>query len=145
MEYIADSDHDVCVLRFHQGEDFLPTLKETLEKLGITSGVVVTGIGMLLDFELGYFDGESYSNRTFAPPHELCTMQGTIAIKEGTDEILPHIHATLAGPDHGVVGGHLHRAKVGVLCELVVLRLNEKTMKRKHDPETDLWTLSLVK
>ena len=119
MEHVTERDSEICTLRFSQGEDFYPTLKYALNDLDFASGIVVTGIGMLSDFELGYFDGEVYHNDFFSKPHELTSMQGTIAIKEGHGELLPHIHATLAGADHKVIGGHLHRAKVGVLCELV--------------------------
>jgi len=143
MDHVIEKNSEICTLRFSQGEDFFETLKDALNDLDFASGIVVTGIGMLTDFELGYFDGEVYHNDFFSKPHELTTMQGTIAIKEGHGELLPHIHATLAGADHKVIGGHLHRAKVGVLCELVLLKFNKKLMMRKQDPDSDLWVLSL--
>ena len=145
MDFICEPSGatDTFVLRFHPNEDFLETLRTFLVEKDIKAALVVCGIGMLVDFELGYFDGKTYQNDVFSEPHELCTMQGTIALKEGSDEIMPHIHATLAGKDHTVVGGHLHKAKVGVLCEMVIQRLNENVMVRRLNKETELWELSL--
>ena len=46
-------DDGTVVIRLHEGEDFFPTLLTALDQVGLGSGVILTGVGMLKDFELG--------------------------------------------------------------------------------------------
>lgn len=86
--------------------------------------MVLGGIGMLKDFELGYFDGEEYHKQTFDAPHELVSLQGTIVQKGPEGNPLAHLHAALAGPGFSTVSGHLFQGQVGVTLELNLLPLD---------------------
>ncbi len=99
---------------------------------------------MLTDFEVGWFDKgtRSYRSTTFGTPHEVLSLNGSVAVVEGEDDVMPHVHASLAGPDHSVVGGHLYKATVAVLNEVAVLRV-EAPMRRRLNPETGLKELDL--
>ena len=110
-------DGGTVVVRLHEGEDFFPTLLQALERVGLRHGVILTGVGMLKDFELGWFDHatKGYAKRTFQQPHELVAMSGTIAVSaDDPDTVMPHVHAALAGPDLymacGISGSIQHRA-----------------------------------
>lgn len=140
-------DGDVVVVRLHDGEDFHPTLLAALDRVGLRHGVVLTGLGMLRDFELGWFDAPSrqYMKRTFTTPHELVSLNGTVAVTDDAEaRTMPHLHAALAGHAHAVVGGHLFRATTAVLNEVAVLRL-EAPLRRRLNPATGLMELALPK
>lgn len=142
----VSSHGDVVIIRLHEGEDFHPTLLEALRQARVDNGVILTGVGMHKDFELGWFDHAtmSYQKRTFDTPHELVALSGTVALAdtgEGT-ATMPHVHAALAGPDLSVVGGHLWKATVTVLNEISVLR-TESAHRRLLNPDTGLMELEL--
>jgi predicted DNA-binding protein with PD1-like motif len=107
-------------------------------------GIIVTGVGMLRDFEVGWFDKETkaYRSTVFETPHELLSLNGSVAVAEGEGNVMPHVHASLAGPDHGVVGGHLYKATTAVLNEVAILRVGAQ-MRRRLNPETGLMELDL--
>jgi predicted DNA-binding protein with PD1-like motif len=136
----------VVVIRLHEGEDFLPTLLDALSRVDLRSGVILTGLGMLKDFELGWFDHATrgYRKRTFAQPHELVALSGTVAEADvdGERRVVPHVHAALAGPDLSLVGGHLWKATVTVLNEISIKRTGT-AMVRRHNPATGLMELDL--
>jgi len=117
---------------------------------GTGNWLVLGGIGMLRDFELGYFDGKEYHKRTFAEPHELVSLQGTVVAdgpgtpgiptsetnETGTSEggnPIAHLHAVLAGPDLAPVAGHLFGGVVGVTLEVNLLPL-AGSVSRRFEP-----------
>jgi len=106
------------MLRFDDGMDLFDSLSAFARREGITAAVVVFGIGMLRTATIGYWDGEQYRPSELAVPHEVVGLHGSIAQVDGAPSI--HLHAALAGPDHRLVGGHLLRATVGVVQEIVV-------------------------
>jgi predicted DNA-binding protein with PD1-like motif len=133
------------VIRLHEGEDFFPALRQALEAVDLRHGVILTGVGMLKDFELGWFDHGTmgYRKKEFSIPHELVAMSGTIALAEGMEpSVMPHVHVALAGPDLSLVGGHLWKATVTVLNEISIKRV-DKDMVRRHNPATGLMELDL--
>jgi predicted DNA-binding protein with PD1-like motif len=139
-------DDGLVVIRLHEGEDLFPTLLEALARVDLRSGVILTGLGMLKDFELGWFDHSTmgYQKRTFTTPHELVALSGTVAEAdiEGERRVVPHVHAALAGPDLSMVGGHLWKATVTVLNEISILR-SGLPLLRRHNPATGLMELDL--
>jgi len=143
MEVVEDDG--IVVIRLHEGEDFFPTLLRALERVDLRYGVILTGVGMLKDFELGWFDhaNKGYVKREFPVPHELVAMGGTIAVSDDDEaKVMPHVHVALAGPELALVGGHLWKATVTVLNEISIQRVG-KDMVRRHNPATGLMELSL--
>src|SRR5207245_10811002 len=92
------------VVKLSDGEDFVPSLEATAEKHRIESGSVVWGIGMLQDFEIGYFGPKGYEKTAFAERHELLAFHRSIAMR--ADPTLP-LNVALGRRDHDVTGGHL--------------------------------------
>ena len=117
-------------IRFDNHENFFEALKDTLKNTGIRSGVVINGIGMLRDFELGWFNIQAmrYEKHSFSVPHELLSLQGNIALKD--NETFVHLHASLAGPSHECVGGHLFNATVCNTAELFIQKAETLSLKR---------------
>jgi len=138
-------DDGIVVIRLHEGEDLFPTLAQALARVDLRYGVILTGLGMLKDFELGWFDHatKGYMKKEFATPHELVAMSGTIATSDDEEaNVMPHVHVAMAGPDLTLVGGHLWKATVTVLNEISIRRV-DKEMVRRHNPATGLMELTL--
>ena len=134
MEFKTESN--VVVVKLCDGEDFFESMEKIVKKCNIESGIVLCGIGQLKNFELGYFDGKKYVRKTFEKPMELVSMQGSIA---GTF----HIHCALADEKQRIYGGHLFKGVVGVVNEIVILKLNKIKLKREKDKKTGLKPLKI--
>lgn len=131
---------EIVLAKLEDGEDLFPSLLALAEETGIASGMVLWGIGMLRDVELGYFNGKSYERATYAEPRELLALHGSIA--QDAENPL-HLHVGLAGRDHVAVGGHLFRARVAVLNEVAVRRLSAIRLGRALNPASGLRELVL--
>lgn len=106
------------MLRLEDGDDLFETLGRFAEEEGIGAATIVFGIGMFRRATIGYWDGTQYRTQELSVPHEVVGLHGTIARADDRPSL--HLHAALAGPDHRLVGGHLVRATVGVLEEVLV-------------------------
>jgi len=116
------------MLRLDDGQDLFETLSAFATAQGIRAGAVVFGIGMFRRATFGYWDGTQYRPHELTVPHEVVSLHGTIARAEGAPSL--HLHGAVAGPDHRVVGGHLLRATVGMLQELLVESFPSRTFGR---------------
>ena len=147
LEHFEDRGRGVLAVRLHDGDDFVPSLLEAFDKVGLRSGAIVSGLGMLRDFEIGWLDTRThvYRKGTFTLPHELLSLSGSVAVTDDAEaRVMPHMHASLAGPDHSVVGGHLFKATTNVLNEVFVLRL-DAPLRRRLNPATGIMELALPK
>ena len=127
---------NIVIVKLSNGENFFESMKKVVKSCEIESGIILSGIGQLKNFELGYFDGKKYVKKIFEKPMELVSMQGSIAENF-------HIHCTLADESQNVYGGHLFKGVVSVVNEIVILRLNKIKLKRKLDKKTGLKTLRI--
>ncbi len=131
---------ELVLAKLDDGEDLFPSILGIAERHGITSGMVLWGIGMLRDVELGYFNGATYERATYDEPQELLALHGSIA---ADPEVPLHLHVALAGRDHGVVGGHLFRARVAVLNEIAIRSFRTIRLGRALNPRSGLRELAL--
>ncbi|UCG68177.1 MAG: DNA-binding protein [Thermoplasmata archaeon] len=138
MQSARENEH--IVAKFEDKEDFFEALDSVINKHDIKSAVILSGIGMLRDIEIGYYNGKEYISKKFIDPMELLSMHGSIAYSE---ENRIHVHVGLANSEHKVFGGHLMGAKVCVLNEIVLLKLEEMTLARKLDPKSGLSELEI--
>lgn len=129
------------LIRLEHGEDILESIKQTIKEERSTM-VIVSGLGMISDFELGYFDQGSYLKRSYSEPHELLALQGTIST-EGEPRI--HIHATVADKEHRASGGHLIRGKAWMSNEICLVRLERLVSVRSMDPVKKVGILHIKK
>lgn len=135
----AEEDN-IVIIKLDDGEDLLKMLGIVIEKHKISSAVILSGIGMLSDLEIGYYNGEKYINESFIDPMELLSMNGSIT--EGEENRI-HLHVSLANNEHEVMGGHLMKAKVCVLNEIVLLKLNDIKLTRKLNEKSGLMELAI--
>ena len=138
MQSAEEKDH--IVIKLDHGEDVFNALGNVMEKHDIDSGLILSGIGMLCDFEIGYYNGKNYIIKRFVDPMELLSMHGSIARGKGNRI---HIHVSLANSEHKVFGGHFISAKVCVLNEIVILRMNDMDLTRKLNPKSGLMELEV--
>jgi predicted DNA-binding protein with PD1-like motif len=116
-----------AVIRFDIGEQFPEILAEWCEKERIESAVIVAGIGMLENIEIGRYDGKEYSKVMVEPSSEILSLQGNVSMKEGKPFV--HLHVSLADEDMSVKGGHLFNGTVSMTIELVMLELDSKFVR----------------
>lgn len=134
------ADANLIVAKLEDGEDLLGSLEKVVREHHIDSGTVLWGIGMVRDFEVGYYDGKAYHRTTFGPPHELIALHGSIA-RRG-DPVF-HLHVAGADKSHGVVGGHLFKATVSVLNEICIARFDRLRLTRELSPRSGLRELGV--
>ena len=130
----------MVVAKLSKGENLFVGLKEIIGKHDIVSGLVISGIGMLRNVELGYYSGEEHESKRFERPRELIALHGSITT--GRETVI-HLHCALSDEKYEVVGGHLIDAEVAVVAELVIAKLSKIELGRELNPETGLKELSV--
>jgi uncharacterized protein len=117
------------------GEDLFPSLQAAAREHAIDSGAVLWGIGMLQDFEIGFFGPKGYEKTVFPDRHELLGLHGSISMR--ADPTL-HLHVTVGRRDHVAIGGHLFRAKAAVVNEIHLVRFDAIRLGRRLNQTTGL-------
>lgn len=126
----SKKDKSLILVRLKQDEDLFDSLKIVCKKYKVKFASVVSGIGMLKDFEIATYDGKDYVRAKKSEPHELCSLQGNI-VKDGGDYIF-HFHAVLFDHKWNPLGGHLFSAKANITNEIVLMTSN---INAKRKPE----------
>ena len=122
-------------MKLSDGEDLFPSLEAAARAHRIEDGTVLWGIGMLQDFEIGFFGPKGYHKTVFSDRRELLGLHGSISLR-GDPKI--HLHVTVAGLDHAAIGGHLFRAKVAVVNEIQVMGFDEIRLNRRFNEKNGL-------
>jgi predicted DNA-binding protein with PD1-like motif len=136
--YSALTGSNIAV-RLHAGEDVHAGLVAACTQYGITAAFVVSGIGMLADPLLGWYEVEAlrYHEQRFPGRHELLSLAGNISLKDGAP--FGHLHAVLGHTNYSCFGGHLFSATVGLTLEVLLITLSpEVTMRRELEAEFGL-------
>ena len=115
-------------------------LNKAIRDFDIRSGFILMGVGMLRDVEIGFFTGSGYEKAHLDGPHELVALHGSIST-EG--ETVIHLHCGLANDRHQIVGGHLFKATVCVLNEIIIRKVDVK-LGRVLNHDTGLKELTIL-
>jgi predicted DNA-binding protein with PD1-like motif len=127
---------DLIFIRLFPDENIYEKLEEICIKYQVDTAVVISGIGQLKDFKLGYFKEKgNYTPEYFETPHELLSLEGNVCRQNG--EYKFHLHAVLGNEKKEVVGGHLIEGLVEVTNEIVLLKTGFK-FERKIEDSTGL-------
>lgn len=127
-------------VRLHPGDELLTSLIAVTRELGAHHLGVVSGLGMLRDVELAYFVGNGqYQTTPFPDPMELVNVAGNIVAQD--DQVYPHLHVSLAGPDKILKGGHLMRGTAWVTNEILLTRI-PIAVRKSLEPESGLMGIS---
>jgi len=120
---------DLLFVRMDDGEDFYENLLKVLKEYKIESGIILSGIGMLRNFEIGWFNGEVYEKEFVRFPCELLALNGNISIKNS--EFFPHIHAVFSDPNKKAFGGHLFSGIVNNTVEMFIKKIEQFKLIRE--------------
>ena len=116
------------VVRLQDGEN----LVAALQGLRSDSALILSGIGMVRDVELGYWNGSEYEIHAYPRPAELLSLQGNLATDDAGQRIA-HAHLSLSRQDGSVRGGHLVAATVHNTLEMGLLPLAGIAMDRSPE------------
>ena len=110
---------NTIVARIDRGEEILAAVREIAgaEHIQLAS---VSALGATNDFTMGVYnvDEKQYHANDFKGNFEIVSLTGTINTMDG--EFYTHLHMS-AGDEKGqVFGGHLNRAVVSAVCEMVI-------------------------
>ncbi len=136
---ISDIEKNYIVVKIEKGEDVGESITQVLEDYGIYSGLIVYGIGMIRDLEVGYWNGKEYERAKLDMPGEVVSFHGSIS----SNEPRLHIHTSVALSDHNVKGGHFFSGVADPLMELHILRLEEIVLKRELNQNSGLRELKI--
>jgi len=132
----SKEESSLVFIRLFPGEDIYQELKKACQKHKVQTAVVLSGLGQLKRFELGYFKEKgNYVPEEFEKPHELLSLTGNVSKQRGGYNF--HLHAVLGNEEKKVVGGHLFKGEVEVTNEIVLLKTNVK-IERKLEESTGL-------
>lgn len=129
----SSSKGNLIGLRLEDGEDLQEKLKEVARINKLKAAIVLSGIGMLREAELGYFRGpkEGYLRHYYSGPCELVSLSGNISLQE--DDYNLHLHAVLITSQGEAVGGHLFKGKVNITNEIFLLKIDIPIYRRLED------------
>lgn len=133
-------DGDLVLAKLEDESDLLEGILEVCRAHGVESGAVVWAIGMVRDFELGYFNGREYERHRFEEPHEVVSLHGSVS---RTADPPIHVHLGAAARDNALVGGHLFSARVSTLAEVCIRSLEDVRLGRALNPASGLRELTV--
>lgn len=116
------------VVRLQDGED----LVETLRELRSDAALILAGVGMVRDVQLGYWNGKEYEIHSYTEPMELVSTQGNLAV-DGSGQRIVHAHVALAAQDGSMCGGHLVQATAHNTVEIGLLPLVDIFLERRAE------------
>ncbi|MDH7483161.1 MAG: DNA-binding protein [Spirochaetales bacterium] len=140
MKIYREASSLVIVMR--HDERFSDCMRGIAALPDFSSGVVVTGLGMVRNAELGYgyYDGSSvrYDRHLVPEPAELVGLSGLVL---ASSEYPFHVLAVLGGLEGRSWAGHLFDAEVHTFVELVLQPLSLQLGRKTVDglPELGVW------
>lgn len=131
---------NLIAFRFEDGKDVIESLKRVAREHRVQSGMILSGIGMIRDFEISFYSREkgSYVTDQFNEPVELLSLSGNISLRN--NETFFHLHVALAKQDKSAIGGHLKKATVHNTLEGIIVKFSE--IKLTRDPETRILSIT---
>src|SRR5438128_715995 len=72
---------NTVLLKLSDGEDLVSSVEAAATEHDVVSGSVLWGIGMVQDFEIGFFGPKGYEKAAFRDRHELLALHGSIAMR----------------------------------------------------------------
>lgn len=127
---------NTIVARIDRGEEILTALQEIAEAEDIRLASI-SALGATNDFTVGVYnvDEKQYHANDFKGNFEIVSLTGTVSTMDG--RFYAHLHMS-AGDEKGqVFGGHLNRAVVSAVCEMVITII-DGTVDRSFSPEIGL-------
>ena len=119
----------IVVIRMFPGEDVIQGLKDAIIEYGFKSGVILSMIGTLNEFNLHYFLGRSEGMTQVSRNGHYELTSGDGNFHKNGEEIEVHLHVNLTSLNE-VLGGHLLLdSKVDATVQAVLAELKEVDIK----------------
>jgi uncharacterized protein len=131
----------LILIRLFPGEGIFASLQNVCRKYNVQTGVVISAIGQIKDFTLGFLDGTEYRKKDFVQTFELLSISGTISRLDDGDYFL-HLHTVVGDKNYSAFGGHLFKGTVEGTNEIAILN-TPILSKRQKDQATGLLGLHL--
>ena len=127
-------NHHFIVLK--KGQEIFEEIIAFCKKNEINSAYF-SMIGATSEAEIGFYDLENkqYHFKKFNEDLEICTATGNVSLFE--DSLMIHAHGTFSDKEMASIGGHIKSAKTAGTCEIFLVPLNRKLV-RKPDENTGL-------
>lgn len=132
-------DGNDFILKLEKSEGIKENILALCQKNDIKAGSILWAVGMIQDLEIGYFNGKEYEKEKYEGPLEVVSFHGSIA----ENEPHLHIHTSVAGKSHNVVGGHLFEGLANPLLEVHIRKIENATMKRVYSESSTLMELDV--
>ncbi|GEM_PF-332733 len=125
-------EKDLIMVKFSEGH-IITNLSSLMDDNCFDSALVISGIGMLKNTTIGYFNGKNYVKEHIKDPVELVSLQGNIARLQESNEVVCHLHAAVADQNHQLKGGHLMDGEATVVNEIALKKLDGIKIRRKKN------------
>jgi predicted DNA-binding protein with PD1-like motif len=121
--------NNIIILRLFTDENLHDKIKEVCRIYRVKTAIILSGIGQLKSFKLGYYNKEiNYVSEKFEKPYELLSLTGNICHYKGNYEA--HMHSVLGSEKKDTVGGHLLEGIVETTNEIVLLKTDIDIIRR---------------
>lgn len=132
MDYQATNDY--VFVRVDPGETLVESLKRVAADLSIEVAAITSGVGMLKEVRLGFFDvvKDDYDEKVLEGIYDLSSIQGNVTRRDGLP--VPHVHAIFNDPAHNTYSGHVIEATCHITMELFLRRLDVLALSRVSVP-----------
>jgi len=129
------------VLSLSRGERIIETLTRFCGEKTIHAGYF-SGLGSCRGAALGFFDWSTkkYRFKKFSGDFEIAALQGNVSLRQRSPFV--HAHVVLGDKNFRCVAGHLREAEVLAACEIVLVPLRTKLL-RKRNATSNTYPLSL--
>ncbi|GAB1821040.1 PPC domain-containing DNA-binding protein [Herbidospora sp. RD11066] len=136
MEWIRESS-DIFI-RIDPGELMIQSLARAAREMHVTTGVLLSGVGMFEQVTLGYFNAtdDEYIQTKYEGIYDVSSIAGNISQRR--ELIVPHIHAIFNDASHSTLSGHVIEATCHVTMEIFMStsRLDIERVKLPGIPAT---------
>lgn len=117
-------------IKLDPGEEIHEAICDICAREGVQSGFIVSGIGRLVDPELGYVDDSGrYVRKVIPGEHEMLNVCGNVSILNGKP--FTHLHANMCDLEFKSFGGHLFTAAIGLTLEALLVVTTGIGMNRR--------------
>lgn len=128
----SKEENNVILVRLFTGEDIHESLKEVCRKHRVVTAVVVSGLGQIKQFTLGYFKEKgNYTPQEFEKAHELVSLDGIISFSGGEYQL--HLHAVAGNEEKQAIAGHLLKGNAHLTNEIALLKTGVVVDRRAEE------------
>ena len=120
----VENDNLILIV-LNNDEDFISSIKDISIKYDIQNGIILTAIGQIKKFKLGFYQKGNYIIKSYEKPYEIVNLTGNI-IKNLENNFEFHVHTVLSDENMNTIGGHFFGGIVELISEIIISKNNFK-------------------